>query len=92
MRGARTRIPVPFPFPMLAVVALLLPTAASAQYSPGAAHEPIGIQGFQFDTKVPFIPADKPLRATPVMYCDSEEPSSPCTTIRVIACVRCGCQ
>ena len=30
-----------------------------------------------------FIPAASPLRATPSMYCESDDPSSPCTTINV---------
>ena len=32
-----------------------------------------------------FMPAAKPLRAIPSMYCDSLDPSSPCTTISVSA-------
>ena len=32
-----------------------------------------------------FIPASKPLRATPSMYSDSVDPSRPCTAIKVNA-------
>ena len=32
-----------------------------------------------------FMPAAKPFRAIPSMYCDSLDPSSPCTTISVSA-------
>jgi hypothetical protein len=51
---------------MLAGAALLVPVAASAQ---GSAHEPIGIQGFRFDTQVPFIPADKPVVFQQIIPC-----------------------